>query len=56
MLYVGRFAPLKNVALLVDAFARLAQRRDRAHLLLVGDGPLEPALRKQAKRSEYTIV
>src|SRR5215203_3071150 len=49
VLYVGRFAPLKNVALLVEAFARLAQRRERTHLLLVGDGPLEPALRKQAE-------
>jgi glycosyltransferase involved in cell wall biosynthesis len=49
VLYVGRFAPLKNVALLVDAFARLARRRERARLLLVGDGPLEPALRKQAE-------
>ena len=48
VLYVGRFAPLKNVALLIDAFSRLARRRERARLLLVGDGPLEPALRKQA--------
>jgi glycosyltransferase involved in cell wall biosynthesis len=49
VLYVGRFAPLKNVALLVEAFGLLARRRDRARLLLVGDGPLEPALRKQAE-------
>jgi glycosyltransferase involved in cell wall biosynthesis len=48
VLYVGRFAPLKNVALLIDAFAMLARRRNNARLLLVGDGPLEPALRKQA--------
>jgi glycosyltransferase involved in cell wall biosynthesis len=48
VLYVGRFAPLKNVALLIDAFSRLAHRRGQARLLLVGDGPLEPALRKQA--------
>ncbi|HEX3246342.1 MAG TPA: glycosyltransferase family 4 protein [Chloroflexota bacterium] len=48
VLYVGRFAPLKNVALLIDAFAQLARRREQARLLLVGDGPLESALCKQA--------
>ncbi|MFN0071853.1 MAG: glycosyltransferase family 4 protein [Chloroflexota bacterium] len=47
VLYVGRFAPLKNVALLIDAFARLIRIRPNARLLLVGEGPLEPALRKQ---------
>jgi glycosyltransferase involved in cell wall biosynthesis len=47
VLYVGRFAPLKNVSLLIDAFARLARRREKARLLLVGDGPLESALRRQ---------
>ena len=30
VLYVGRFAPLKNVALLIEAFARLRQTRPRA--------------------------
>lgn len=48
VLYVGRFAPLKNVALLIEAFALLVRRRPRAALLLVGDGPLEAALRRQA--------
>lgn len=48
ILYVGRFAPLKNVALLIDAFHRIRHRIPEARLLLVGDGPLEPALRKQA--------
>jgi glycosyltransferase involved in cell wall biosynthesis len=49
VLYVGRFAPLKYVTLLIDAFARLARKREKARLLLVGDGPLESALRKQAE-------
>ena len=43
VLYVGRFAPLKGVDRLVEAFARSAHR-DRARLLVVGgDGPGDPA-------------
>jgi 1,2-diacylglycerol 3-alpha-glucosyltransferase len=50
LLYVGRFAPEKNLELLLHVFARLA--RDRAcppiRLALVGYGPLEDRLRSLA--------
>ena len=42
VLYVGRLAPDKNVETLMNAFARLQMR---AHLLIIGDGPLRPKLR-----------
>lgn len=39
LLYVGRLAPEKNTATLLDAFSLLRQRRPGAfHLLVVGDG------------------
>jgi glycosyltransferase involved in cell wall biosynthesis len=36
---VARLVPIKNVMLLVDAFALLRERVPSAHLLIVGDGP-----------------
>lgn len=54
ILYVGRFAPLKNVALLISAFAALRARRPSAALVLVGEGPLEPTLRGQVERLGLT--
>jgi glycosyltransferase involved in cell wall biosynthesis len=50
VLYVGRFAPLKNVSLLIEAFALLRRARPRARLVLVGEGALERRLRGQARR------
>jgi glycosyltransferase involved in cell wall biosynthesis len=50
VLYVGRFAPLKNVSLLIDAFAVLLHTRPRARLVLVGEGALGASLRYQARR------
>lgn len=43
VLYVGRLAPDKNVETLMTAFARL---QTRAHLLIIGDGPLRSKLHK----------
>src|SRR4051812_42188709 len=40
--YCGRFAEIKRVDVLLEAFARV----DHAHLLLVGEGPEEPAVRE----------
>jgi glycosyltransferase involved in cell wall biosynthesis len=45
---VGHLRPEKNVARLVDAFARLAGE-SRAHLLLVGDGPDAGLVRARAR-------
>jgi glycosyltransferase involved in cell wall biosynthesis len=50
LIYVGRLAPEKNIATLLDAFSRLRQLvdpklRDRIRLALVGGGPLVDSLR-----------
>ncbi len=45
---LGRLAAEKSVALLVTAFARAAAADPRLHLLLVGGGPAEAALRQRA--------
>ncbi|HEX8029179.1 MAG TPA: glycosyltransferase family 4 protein [Vicinamibacterales bacterium] len=39
VLGVGRFVPIKNMTLLVNAFARVAKSDPAAHLVLVGEGP-----------------
>lgn len=45
-LSVGTLKDQKNHALLIDAFARVAEDLD-ARMMIVGDGPLRPALQKQ---------
>lgn len=52
VLYVGRLAREKNLQLLMDAFAGLAQRRPAVRLLVVGGGPFEPELRRMAAGME----
>jgi len=47
-LAVGRLVPQKNVALLIDAFARGFRPGDT--LTIVGDGPLRPMLEAQVQR------
>ncbi len=47
--HVGRFHQQKNHAFLLEVFAEVARREPRAHLLLVGDGPLRPAIERQAQ-------
>jgi glycosyltransferase involved in cell wall biosynthesis len=49
---VGRLAAEKSVALLVEAFARAATADPRLHLLLVGGGPAEAALRRRAAAAD----
>jgi glycosyltransferase involved in cell wall biosynthesis len=44
LLYVGRLAVEKNLAALLQAFARLRARHPAARLALVGSGPLADAL------------
>jgi len=44
VLYVGRLSPEKGVAMLVEAFARVADRAPEALLFMVGDGPSRPSL------------
>ena len=49
--HLGRFEPVKNPALLVDAFEACARQVEDAHLILVGKGRLEGSIREQAKQS-----
>jgi glycosyltransferase involved in cell wall biosynthesis len=49
LLYVGRLVPIKGVAILLRAFARLAPEHGGLGLVIVGDGPEAPALRAQAQ-------
>jgi alpha-1,6-mannosyltransferase len=46
LLYVGRLSPEKNVARLIEAYSLLPSQRFR--LTIVGDGPCERALQRQA--------
>jgi glycosyltransferase involved in cell wall biosynthesis len=48
--HVGRFAPMKNHAFLVDFFDRVIGRGMNGHLLLVGDGPLQEEIRADVER------
>ncbi len=52
LLYLGRLSEEKNLEFLLDAFAVIAPRRPKAHLLIVGKGPSEDKLRRQAERLE----
>ena len=45
------FRPQKRHALMVDAFARVANERPDAHLVLIGGGPLESQVRAQVARA-----
>jgi glycosyltransferase involved in cell wall biosynthesis len=46
--HVARFTPVKNHALLIDAFARVVKERPSAFLALIGDGPLRSAAEDRA--------
>ncbi|GAB6932864.1 glycosyltransferase family 4 protein [Calditerricola satsumensis] len=46
---VARFVEVKGLSVLIEAFARVRQLEPRAHLVLIGDGPLRERLRKQVR-------
>jgi glycosyltransferase involved in cell wall biosynthesis len=46
--YVGRLVPIKDLITLVDAFAVVQREVPSAALLVVGDGPLRPAIEQRA--------
>ena len=48
-LFAGRFVSYKNLPLVLRAFGRIAERNPQARLVLIGDGPEEMALNKQAE-------
>jgi glycosyltransferase involved in cell wall biosynthesis len=45
--HVGRFVPEKNHSFLMEIAAEVCRRVPAAYLLLVGDGPLRPAMEKK---------
>ena len=47
LLYVGRFDPVKNLPLLLDAYSEVTNENTR--LVLVGDGEMKTAVNKQIK-------
>jgi glycosyltransferase involved in cell wall biosynthesis len=49
---IGRLAEMKRPDILVTAFSFLSAELPRSHLLIVGDGPMMPDLRKQAAASK----
>jgi len=51
ILFVGRLMKLKQVDMLIEVFAELANVREDLALLIVGDGPLMPRLKTQARES-----
>jgi glycosyltransferase involved in cell wall biosynthesis len=51
-LFIGRYARVKGVDVLLEAMAELAQREPRAHLHLFGGGPLEARIRQRAARPD----
>ncbi len=50
LLVVARFIALKNIDLAIDAFAAIAGQRPDWDLVIVGDGPLNQALRECVPR------
>jgi glycosyltransferase involved in cell wall biosynthesis len=48
--HAGRFAGQKNHAFLLDIAAEVARRQPNMRLLLLGEGPLRPAVEQQAMR------
>ena len=58
--YVGSFQPYEGLDILVKAMRLIAARRDRVHLLIVGDGPelsgLEALVEKERLQAHVTFA
>jgi len=53
-IFVGRLVNLKRVDLILQAFAKVLKNHPDAKLCIVGDGPLAPELKTQARRLGIT--
>jgi len=51
---LGRAHPVKGQKYLIDAFVPIAAKLPDAHLIIIGGGELENALRQQAERAELS--
>jgi len=47
--HVGRFVPVKNHAFMIDLLERVIAGGTDAHLMMIGDGPLLPAVRTKVE-------
>lgn len=56
ILFVGRFYPRKGFHVLLNALSRIAPRVPDVRVLVVGDGPLGPWYRAQAKRAPCEVT
>jgi 1,2-diacylglycerol 3-alpha-glucosyltransferase len=52
-LYIGRLAPEKNIATLIEAWVQYREKGGTWPLVLVGDGPSAAALREAAASSKF---
>lgn len=50
--FVGRYAPVKGVDVLLEAMAQFRQRGGKGHLYMFGGGPLEDDLRQRAAQTD----
>ena len=51
-LFIGRYAAVKGVDVLLEAMAEFARREASGHLILLGGGPLEAQIRQRAARPD----
>jgi glycosyltransferase involved in cell wall biosynthesis len=49
LLFVGRFVPKKGISVLIDALQSLRAQGREPEAVIVGDGPLAPAIHRQAE-------
>jgi glycosyltransferase involved in cell wall biosynthesis len=50
IVHTGRFVEVKNHSFMLDVALEVAKREPKFRLLLIGDGPLRPAIEQQASR------
>lgn len=55
-IFAGRFVSYKNLSRVIRVFSRIAAKHPRARLLLIGDGPEEGALRKEAEKLNDRVL
>ncbi|NBV83840.1 glycosyltransferase family 1 protein [bacterium] len=54
ILFVGRFAPEKNLITLLDAYEQVVKQHADVGLILVGDGPLQSEIQQLISRRQLT--
>ena len=52
-IFIGNFVPIKDPALLINAFSRVSKHIPNAHLIMVGEGYLRNDIQKIGQNSDY---